>query len=102
MKQIYTNENMLLANNVKNIIEAEGIAVFIKNEFSQGAVGEISIFDSWPEVWVVNDADFSRAKEIVELSNRRENTVDWHCEKCSESNDSSFEICWKCNEERNV
>ena len=66
MKMIYSSESSFLANNVKNIMEAQQIDTFIKNEFSQGAVGEISAFDAWPEVWVFNDEDYERALTIVE------------------------------------
>ena len=92
---VYSNESSFLVNNVKNIIEAEEIEVFLKNEYAQGAVGEISTFDSWPEIWVVNDLDYDRAIEIVK-SSQSNKTGEWICKSCSESNDLSFEICWKC------
>ncbi len=55
MKLVFTNESTFLVNNVKNLLEAQKIKVFIKNEYAQGAIGEISPFDSWPELWVIND-----------------------------------------------
>ena len=96
MKMVYTNENHFLAHNVKNIIETQGINTFIKNEFSQGAVGEISAFDSWPEIWVFDDSDYERAVEIVKSSQKSNKTLDWLCSNCAEKNDASFEICWNC------
>ena len=100
MKLVYTNENSFLVNNVRNLIETQDIEVFVKNEYAQGAVGEISAFDSWPELWVVNDSDFDRAMEVVESSQQSKDTVEWICKNCSETNDSSFEICWKCQREK--
>lgn len=96
MKMVYSNENNFLVNNVKNLIEAQGIHTFLKNEFAQGAVGEVSAFDSWPEVWIFNDSDLDRALEIVENSLSCETGVDWICKSCGEKNDPSFEICWNC------
>jgi hypothetical protein len=96
MKMVYTNENNLLVNNVKNLIEANEIDTFVKNEFAQGAVGEISAIDSWPELWIFADADFDRAVEIVKSSQSNSKAVDWVCKSCSETNDPSFEICWHC------
>ena len=96
MKMVYTNENQFLANNIKNLIEAQDIKVFIKNEFSQGAVGEISAFDSWPEVWVYDDAEFDQAAKIVSLSQQNSKVEDWTCQYCNEKNDPSFEVCWQC------
>lgn len=96
MKMVYSNENHFLVNNVRNLIEAQEIKTFIKNEFAQGAVGEISAFDSWPEVWVFDDDDFDRATEITTTSLHVNKTDDWVCNNCSEQNDPSFEICWNC------
>lgn len=99
MKMVYTNESQFLATNVKNLIEAQKIKTFLKNEFAQGAVGEISAFDAWPEVWVTNDSDFERAVKIAESSLSTIETADWTCKNCSEKNDPSFEICWNCQVE---
>lgn len=96
MKMVYSNESGFLVNNVKNIIENQDIKVFVKNEYAQGAMGEISVFDSWPEVWVVNDLDYERAIGIVNASQSDNDGTEWTCKNCSEINDASFEICWKC------
>ncbi|BAJ03096.1 putative signal transducing protein [Shewanella violacea] len=96
MKMVYSNENSFLVNNVKNLIEAQGISTFIKNEFAQGAVGEISALDSWPELWVNNDADFESATEILASSQTCIKGEDWVCKSCAEKNAPSFEICWNC------
>ncbi|MGY8869209.1 MAG: putative signal transducing protein [Pseudomonadales bacterium] len=96
MKMVYTSENQFLVNNAKNLIEAQGIGTFLKNEFAQGAVGETSAFDAWPEVWVFSDADYEQALNIIETSLSRDNAVEWLCKNCHEKNDPSFEVCWNC------
>jgi hypothetical protein len=96
MKMLYSNENNFLVSNVRNIIESHGITTFIKNEFAQGAIGEVSAIDSWPELWVLNDADFEQAMDILESSQKSIKGEDWSCNNCSEKNDASFEICWNC------
>lgn len=100
MKIVYTNENNFLVSNIKNLIEAQGIEVFVKNEYAQGAIGEISAFDSWPELWIVNDSDFERAMTIVNLSQTSKSAPEWQCGGCSEKNDASFEVCWNCQHEK--
>ena len=99
MKMVYTNESSFLVNNVKNLIETQEIRVFVKNEYAQGALGEISVFDAWAEVWVFNDLDYARAMAIIKSSQRNNTASEWVCKNCSEVNDSSFEICWKCQHE---
>ena len=99
MKMVFSNENIFLVNNVKNLIEAQAIQTFIKNEFAQGAIGEVSAFDSWPELWIFNDSDLDRALEIVDKSLSGGSAADWICNNCGEQNDPSFEICWSCQGE---
>ena len=96
MKMVYTNENNFIVSNIQNLIEAQEISTFIKNEFAQGAVGEISAFDSWPEVWIVNDENYDRAIEIVNASKNLGKGEDWICSHCAEKNGSAFELCWHC------
>jgi hypothetical protein len=96
MKMLYSNENNFLVNNVKNIIESNDISTFIKNEFAQGAVGEVSAIDSWPELWIFDDAEFERAMTILKSSQNNIKGEEWVCCHCAEKNDPSFEICWNC------
>lgn len=99
MKLVYTHENQFLVNNIKNIIDAQGIKTFLKNEFAKGAMGEMSAFDCWPEVWIYNDADAEQAQAIIEFSQSVSTNDEWVCEHCNETNDAVFEICWNCQKE---
>ena len=96
MKMVYTNERLFLVSNIKNILEAHGLEVMIKNEFAQGAIGEVSAFDSWPQLWVVDDNDEKQALAVINRHTSATDEPDWVCSKCGESNDASFEICWQC------
>ncbi|MBR9912871.1 MAG: DUF2007 domain-containing protein [Gammaproteobacteria bacterium] len=99
MKLIYTNENRLLVGNVQNILEAHNIEVILKNEYSQGAVGELSVFDSWPELWILMDSDYEKAVKVIKNYKSKESDPEWVCSTCGESNDASFDSCWKCQNE---
>lgn len=99
MKKVYTHENQFIVNNMKNIIEAENISTFLKNEFTQGAIGEIPAFETWPELWVKEEEDFDRAILIVEQTKHSSIGSEWMCNHCAEKNDPSFEVCWQCQRE---
>jgi hypothetical protein len=99
MKMVYTNENRFLVSNAKNILELQGIDVTLKNEFASGAIGEVSAFDAWVEVWVLNDADYEEACSIIESSLSKDGDKEWVCSGCNEKNDASFETCWNCQSE---
>ncbi|WP_295899141.1 DUF2007 domain-containing protein [uncultured Vibrio sp.] len=99
MKQIYSCENHFLIVNAKNIIEGMGIETFVKNEFATGAIGEISAFDCWPELWIVNDSDYDKAAEAIAAMTSTKSASTWVCTQCSEVNEPSFELCWNCQHE---
>lgn len=99
MKLIYSNENILLVTNMKNLIKSAGIEVIIRNEYAHGAIGEISAFDTWPELWLVKESDLAAANAIVESSKQQSNSQ-WQCPNCQEFNADSFELCWQCQQEK--
>lgn len=96
MKLVYTNENRLLVINAKNLLEANNIQITLKNEFSHGAAGELAPQDTWVEAWVVNEADYEYALEVLQDSLRSIDLPEWLCEHCGEINEGTFEICWNC------
>ncbi|MEJ2443095.1 MAG: DUF2007 domain-containing protein [Exilibacterium sp.] len=99
VRMIYTHENRFIVANAKNILEAHGIDIVVKNEYSSSAIGEISPFDAWVELWVLRDDDYERAFQIIESSLSEKNATEWVCRKCKEKNDASFELCWSCQSE---
>ncbi|HHJ16912.1 MAG TPA: DUF2007 domain-containing protein [Gammaproteobacteria bacterium] len=100
MKLVYTNENRFLVNNAKNILENAGIAVTLTNEYAAGGTGALSPFDTWVELWVVNDSDYEDAVRAIEASPGPEQAGQWKCDRCGEANEPSFEFCWNCRREK--
>ena len=99
MRMVYTNESRILVGNARNLIGSKGIDTCFKNEYAQGAIGEASAFDSWLELWVIDDSNYERAFQIIETSLSKDNAPAWVCKTCSEENDTSFEVCWCCQSE---
>ena len=100
MRMVYTNENRFIVGNAKNILEINGLDVVLRNEHASSAIGEVSAFDSWVELWVRKDTDYDRACEIIQTSLSKEGAQEWVCALCTEKNDASFEICWNCQTEK--
>jgi len=91
---IYTNDQLLMVNHVKNLLETANIESELKNEFIGGAAGDLSPFDTWPELWV-EKKDAERAKIVLAQMNDESKLV-WFCSKCDEENPTTFDICWQC------
>jgi hypothetical protein len=99
MKMIYTHENRLMVSNIKNILQRRGFEVFIKNEHVGSLIGEVSAFDSWLELWLVDETDFELASRILQNLKLDSEAEDWLCQRCAEENAASFELCWNCGTE---
>ena len=101
MKKIYCAEDSLQVGMIKGVLEQEGINCLIKNQMLSGALGEIPPLECWPELWVTDDRDSSRANEIVAalLMQAEVNTPPWQC-NCGEKIEGQFSACWKCSEEK--
>ena len=77
----------------------KGFNCLIKNEAPCGqAAGEIPPVAVMPELWLMDDDDYTNAMQIVqhELSHLSSPKTDWICSQCGEHLEGQFDICWKC------
>jgi hypothetical protein len=96
MKLVYTHENRFFVFNAKNIVENAGIDVVLKNEYAAGGIGDLAPIEAWPELWVLSEADYDTAVNIIEKAFKKDARADWVCPNCGEKNDAAFELCWQC------
>ncbi|MCW8828501.1 MAG: DUF2007 domain-containing protein [Gammaproteobacteria bacterium] len=96
---LYTTSNTLLVNHVRNLLEAEGITVRMKNEFLGGGAGELPPTEAWPELWVA-EADYPAAKRVVDELGQEHSLPAWRCPACGESIEGQFSACWNCGASR--
>jgi hypothetical protein len=86
---------------LKSLLEEAGIPCMIRNEYLSSALSELAPADSSPEVWIMNDEDYPRAREIVNgfRNTGIENRGPWMCD-CGEASEGQFTSCWNCGKER--
>ena len=82
---------------LKGLLEEAGIPCMIRNENLAMAMGELPPSES-PELWIMNDDDFPRAKEMIESwQNAKPEASDpWVCQRCGETIEGQFTSCWNC------
>ncbi len=96
MKKVFSHENRMIVFNMKNLLQAAGIETIVVNEFAAGGVGELSTFDTWPELWLEDDSRLAEVEAILREVRDNENRQAWFCRSCQEKNDAAFQICWNC------
>ena len=99
MQKIYTTENRVFVYLLKSKLAANGIDCIIKNEEVSGpAAGEIPPVVAKPELWVIDDEQYSLATHIIkeELAAFSLPKKEWHCPQCGEYLEGQFDVCWKC------
>jgi hypothetical protein len=107
LKKVYTAKNPADAHLLKGLLEGENIEADVRGEFLYGVRGEVPITpDTCPSVWVMDDADYDRAMEVVSAFREEgpPNTIGskvWRC-SCGEENDSQFSECWSCGKARPI
>lgn len=86
---------------LKELLENEGVACLIRNEQLFAALGEIPFLECCPELWVVDDEVWPRAKSLLDNWFKQEDDIaSWTCLSCGEELEGQFGACWKCGNER--
>jgi hypothetical protein len=105
MKRLFTATTSIDSAHIemlKGLLDDVQITCMIRNEYLSSAMGEVPFLDSSPELWILNDEDYSRAREILETwrTTRSETKEAWACAHCGESIEGQFTSCWECGRER--
>ncbi|NIQ94445.1 MAG: DUF2007 domain-containing protein [Desulfuromonadales bacterium] len=105
MKKLYTFSiwERAQAWMLKEILAKEGIDCVLRNEQLSTAMGEIPFVECYPELWVIDDEVYPRARLLVEglLSTSGQDAAEaWICRHCGERLEGHFGACWLCGHER--
>jgi rubrerythrin len=105
MKLLFAPNTMGQSSEVyllREILDREEIACTIRNEHLAIASGELAPQECLPALWVMNDADYPKAFELVEAwrSSSVETRSQWVCPDCGETIEGQFSSCWQCGKLR--
>ncbi|RDV29043.1 DUF2007 domain-containing protein [Alteromonas aestuariivivens] len=99
MRKLFGHDDRFLVQSVRSELDALNIPYLMKNEFVGGAVGELPWQDSQQEIWLLDEAWYKRASEVVAAlinSASLNSGQEWCCEHCGEQNGAAFGVCWHC------
>ena len=105
MQSLYQAMDALEARLLIDALAQERIEALVLGEYLTGAAGELSALN-YPTVWVVDNAQFDRAREVLArfLDERDRPAVhgdgEWRCPVCGSEVDAGFALCWNCGTSR--
>ena len=100
MKLVFTHPNLVAVEQMRGLLEREGIDCALRNEYAAGATGELAPLDTWPELWLLRDGDYDRANRVLDAFRAHVDEPDWVCGKCGGASPATFEFCWQCGAEK--
>ena len=98
MKKVTSDSSLITIAHYRNLLQSEGITAFVRNEHFASIMGEIPFQEVWPELWIENDLDLDRAKQLIDAVVLEEESgqEDWICNNCQAENEGMFAACWSC------
>lgn len=102
MIKVFVSHQSVEVEALKEFLEQEGIPCVVKNQYTASLAGEVPFAEVFPELWILRDADLSRAEEIVKIRTQERPTdmTFWTCKKCGERHPGQFTGCWRCGTQR--
>ncbi len=94
--RVFAHSNALLVSHVRNVLDAAGIPVELRNMVLGGGAGELPLGECEPEVWVaVHNRERAEALIQVAMSGAADAPA-WRCPNCGEALEGVFDTCWRC------
>lgn len=86
-----------MAGMFKELLASEGIQCLIRNEQLSTAMGEIPFVECFPELWVLDEETYPRARLLLDAWLKTPPAAEaWDCPGCGEKIDGQFTVCWSC------
>jgi len=101
-KPLIASLDLLEVHHLKNILEAEGIGCYLRNELLARLAGEIPFTECALELHLADEGDRRRAERILEdwRGAAAVAAEPWTCEACDERLEGQFTECWRCGRPR--
>ncbi|MDX2480668.1 MAG: DUF2007 domain-containing protein [Desulfuromusa sp.] len=87
----------------RDMLAEEGVDCLLKNDRLFAAIGEIPFVECFPELWVIDDEIYPRARLLLDGWLARDVGADetiWICAHCGEQSTQQFSACWNCSRPR--
>lgn len=103
MKELFRYRDFTTVSYYNSLLQAEGIPTMLRNEhLHMTGLTEIPITEFYPNICVIHDEDYERAREILQDAMFKDEELSQEertCPECAEPNPRNFELCYACGKE---
>ena len=102
MTKVHSAPHPFELENLRHLLEVEGIQSEVRTPFLGAARGDIPATECWSELWVLDDDDAARARDLIRTAGEPSGPAGtiWTCRGCREENEPQFDACWQCGRAR--
>ena len=101
MIKVFEDFNFSRVGQMQSLLESHGIKTFLRNEYGSSVVGELPFVEVIPQLFVLEEKNVARARELLQLDFPTEGSDDdWVCPECGVDVEGNFSRCWKCGVNR--
>jgi hypothetical protein len=102
VQRIFVARNLSEAHIVSGMLNASGIAAFVRGQYLTSGYGELPISsDTLPSVWLEDAQQAELARRVIaDYERPAHGNPAWSCQQCGEVHAGQFTACWKCGRER--
>jgi Putative prokaryotic signal transducing protein len=95
VKRVFRAASLLQVAHARNVLIAAGIDSELRNQYLAGALGDLPMLETWPQLWVEDDFE-SAALRALEKASSAPSGAGWICSQCGEQLEPQFTTCWRC------
>jgi len=95
MKRVFRAASLLQVAHARNLLTAAGIDSELRNQYLAGALGDLPMLETWPQLWV-EDTFESAALAALARAATPPTGAAWTCGQCGEQLEAQFTSCWRC------
>ncbi|WP_420993210.1 putative signal transducing protein [Cupriavidus sp. 30B13] len=100
MKLLLSTPSLVHAAHCRNLLQAAGIRADLRNTWLAGAMGDIPLRESAPQVWLIDDEMEAQAWAVLRAADNPVAGPGWQCASCAERHEAQFDSCWQCGAPR--
>jgi hypothetical protein len=95
VKRVFRAASLLQVAHARNVLTAAGIESEMRNQYLAGALGDLPMLETWPQLWV-EDPFEPAALRALEKAATAPSGAPWTCGQCGEQLEPQFTSCWRC------